>query len=308
MNIMAHDGPNASLAHGFVRDRPVSTRLHGPLPMQRLGRFTMPTSCSDASVSWEWAQSSALNQANGRCVKLAPGNRKAVPAPFEHHSHVCVHEDRGHRVIHTNSGPPHSVIAFTTHASRPTVCEACIKVTLPLHPQLLPHTTELPHYGPIGYSRHGIPLVASEWPVWNGFIFRSQSWRGHSGSHGSGWTWHYHHSALRSNASSIGSYAEPDELIGWAMDGFPIYGPLAASDEGALDMCNGRRTERGGYRYHVRRVESVDLSVPYCRKHGSRWVAGWSIILGCFHGDVSTTTIGTRSCLGWDDNSRCEVT
>ena len=64
------------------------------------------------------------------------------------------------------------------------------------------------------------------------------------------------------------------------MDGFPIYGPLAASDEGALDVCNGRRTERGGYRYHVRRVESVDLSVPYCRKHGSRWVAGWSIILG----------------------------
>lgn len=37
-------------------------------------------------------------------------------------------------------------------------------------------------------------------------------------------------------------------LLGWALDGFPIYGP----DESLqLDKCNGR-TVNGKYQYHVK--------------------------------------------------------
>ena len=111
-----------------------------------------------------------------------------------------------------------------------------------------------------------------------------------------GHLWHYHHPAIKSDPT--GDYARPDELIGWAMDGFPIYGPLPAGDDGALDACNGR-IANGGYRYHVRRLEAINLSLPYCRSHGSGWATHWSLILGCFHGDVSRTTISQRSCLGW---------
>lgn len=49
--------------------------------------------------------------------------------------------------------------------------------------------------------------------------------------------------------------AGPDAIIGWAFDGFPIYGdtnpdgtPIAA---GALDVCNGQADDVFGYRYHT---------------------------------------------------------
>lgn len=283
-----------SLVPGFVRGPPMATATHGSQPMQRHRQsgFAMPISCSDAAVTWNSASLSGLkNPSYGRCAVLDSATHIAA-APLEHHSApVCVDHLRGVRELNSNGVPGHSVVAFTTHTYRPTMCEGCIKVSLPLHPRLLPHTTELPHFGPIGYTLSGLPLVGSAWPVWNGFIQKQQAWRGHGGSPETGYLWHYHHPAIKSDPT--GEYARPDELIGWAMDGFPIYGPLPSGD-----ACNGR-IANGGYRYHVRRLEAINLSLPYCRSHGSGWATHWSLILGCFHGDVSRTTISQRSCLGW---------
>ena len=39
-----------------------------------------------------------------------------------------------------------------------------------------------------------------------------------------------------------------DTLLGYALDGFPIYGPI--KDPESLDTCNGRTID-GEYRYHV---------------------------------------------------------
>lgn len=59
--------------------------------------------------------------------------------------------------------------------------------------------------------------------------------------------------------------ASPDMLIGWAVDGVPMHGPLAggtkAEVDAALDSYNGRAV--GGdnpvsYRYHSRTRERVD--------------------------------------------------
>lgn len=47
---------------------------------------------------------------------------------------------------------------------------------------------------------------------------------------------------------------EPDTLIGYALDGFPIYGRLPASQ---LDVCGGRITP-GGYQYHIA-TERADI-------------------------------------------------
>lgn len=47
----------------------------------------------------------------------------------------------------------------------------------------------------------------------------------------------------------------PDAIIGWAFDGYPIYGDAnpdgSAIVEGALDVCNGQADETFGYRYHT---------------------------------------------------------
>ncbi len=49
--------------------------------------------------------------------------------------------------------------------------------------------------------------------------------------------------------------AGPDAIIGWAFDGFPIYGDHnpdgSIIEAGALDVCNGQTDEEFGYRYHT---------------------------------------------------------
>lgn len=53
-----------------------------------------------------------------------------------------------------------------------------------------------------------------------------------------------------------------DTLLGYAFDGFPIYGPL--SDASVLDDCNGITNSDGSYQYHVRTLDQVDNTVDYC--------------------------------------------
>lgn len=49
--------------------------------------------------------------------------------------------------------------------------------------------------------------------------------------------------------------AGPDAIIGWAFDGFPIYGDDNPDgtliSEGVLDVCNGQADSIFGYRYHT---------------------------------------------------------
>lgn len=55
--------------------------------------------------------------------------------------------------------------------------------------------------------------------------------------------------------------AGPDAIIGWAFDGFPIYGDTNPDGseiaEGVLDVCNGQSDDTFGYRYHT------SQSAPY---------------------------------------------
>ncbi len=49
--------------------------------------------------------------------------------------------------------------------------------------------------------------------------------------------------------------AGPDAIIGWAFDGYPIYGDSnpdgSAIIAGSLDVCNGQMDDTFGYRYHT---------------------------------------------------------
>ena len=74
-------------------------------------------------------------------------------------------------------------------------------------------------------------------------------------------------------------------LLGYAMDGFPIYGPL--SDDSELDVCNGRMNNDGHYQYHVRTIDQVDGEAEYC--NGSNPEVNWRYILGCYTGSVANS-------------------
>ena len=65
----------------------------------------------------------------------------------------------------------------------------------------------------------------------------------------------YHYHASPTCMIDMMPNAGPAAIIGWAFDGFPIYGTLnpdgSEITEGTLDVCNGQPDETYGYRYHT---------------------------------------------------------
>ena len=185
-------------------------------------------------------------------------------------------------------------------------------------------TNGIPIYSAVEGDNYGNAVEpAAESPIQD-----AQHYWGHAARN---FDWHYHspllgHATMRSN----------DTLVGYALDGFPIYGALSDQEaQDTLDHCNGR-FHNGTYRYHVRTLEQVDQSLGYCpnlesafytkdhhdrlaksqgvarnifgglkQKHGNEFrpenytaYTHWNYILGCYHGDVRQTFV-----LGQDDAS-----
>jgi hypothetical protein len=73
------------------------------------------------------------------------------------------------------------------------------------------------------------------------------------GHAGRGDDYHYHAAPVCMIAQM--ENAGPDAVIGWAFDGFPIYGDEnpdgSVIAQGMLDVCNGQTDETFGYRYHT---------------------------------------------------------
>jgi len=71
--------------------------------------------------------------------------------------------------------------------------------------------------------------------------------------------YHYHSATAHEGCNSAGADEDGHpKLIGYAMDGYGIYGPLSADDEelSLLDECNGSEDSIRGYHYHASSAES----------------------------------------------------
>ncbi|MBT9557680.1 MAG: YHYH protein, partial [Myxococcales bacterium] len=136
-------------------------------------------------------------------------------------------------------------------------------------------------------------------PVYNGIM---DDCLGHTAQAGD-----YHfHAFLDECLGGAGDLDTPSPILGYALDGFPIYGPYGCVDAACtqvvefqssweqtgdpttyawdnhayvakagtqyLDQCNGRTGPDGKYRYHA--------------------TAGFPYLLGCYRGTPSTTTGG----------------
>jgi len=199
---------------------------------------------------------------------------------MRNHAEHCTDTGRNKKYIFSNGVPPHDILIAS---NRPPLCQNKYKVVMPLRPRWRPRVEPIPSAGPIGFSLSGIPIYSAAWAVWNRFIYQEHAWMGHPGTLTS--MWHYHHPASGNGGRTI--YASEDTLVGYAMDGFPIFGPLRSRRPGQhLDECNGRWVG-GEYQYHLRRYDEVDLTDPYC----SGKVSHWNFVLGCYHGDLSESGI-----------------
>lgn len=179
---------------------------------------------------------------------------------------------------------------------------------VPLEPTWSETVTSVPLLGDIGFSVTGIPLYGPNEgampdpygdPVYNAIV----DWcLGHTGLGG---TYHLHAMLVECIVDAVTEEA-PSPIIGFALDGYPIYGPIACVDEACtetmevrsgwvqtgdpstyawdnheyvasddpevLDQCNGRIGPDGQYRYHATET------FPY--------------ILGCYHGVADAGTDG----------------
>lgn len=156
--------------------------------------------------------------------------------------------------------PNHPTASFPNSGNPNTIRVQNFEFRLPLVPQLAQTTTRVP-MGPTGVALNGVvffnPFEAGGMNAIEGY---SEVWLdsccGHPQQHG---VYHYHKypSCVKSPFADDGKQHSP--VIGFAFDGFPIYGPYETAgvmakdlkEKYALDACNGHSDDERGYHYHV---------------------------------------------------------
>jgi len=180
----------------------------------------------------------------------------------------------------------------------------------PRYPEVAAQTTDIPLLGDAGVAINGLPFYGPNEgafpdpfgdPIYNEL---GDDCLGHTANRGD-----YHFHALLVECLSVGDFAgQPSPILGYAFDGFPIYGPNGCIDLDCndvvefssswdiigdpetyawdayefterttpeyLDECNGRYGPDGSYRYHT------SSSFPY--------------IMSCYRG-TPTTGAGTET-------------
>jgi len=235
------------------------------------------TPCSNTAVSFS-------SPSKGDCLNWDGGDF-AYPGDFEGILnevvvYTCPTSDK--RIIVSNGIPDHDVSA--RRQSKP--CEYNWAVSLPLNPTKQDSIIEIPARGIIAMATNGVPAYGakeagdSNAVEPDGQIQDAQFWYGHATQNG---VWHSHNPYMGEE--------NPDSttLLGWALDGFAIYGPFesGSADMNSLDSCNGR-VVNGVYQYHVLNKDDVDEGESYCNDNNSN--TNWNYILGCYHG----TTVHTQ--------------
>jgi hypothetical protein len=129
-------------------------------------------------------------------------------------------------------------------------------ITIPLQPACASTSTSTSQDA-IGVAKNGVVLFnqyAAGNAVLTSEIISFDRYGGHPAQAGN---YHYHMEPRYLTTSSFGGGGSQSALVGWALDGFPVYGPTNSSGSAvSLDACNGEyhaTTEypAGIYHYHV---------------------------------------------------------
>ncbi len=173
---------------------------------------------------------------------------------------VRLSHDTQFLIIESQGYPNHPTATFPNSGNPNTIRVQNFQFRLPLEPKLAQKITRVP-MGPIGMALNGVvffnPFEAGGMNAVEGY---SEVWLdsccGHPQQTG---VYHYHKfpSCVKSPFPDDGKQHSP--VLGFAWDGFPIYGPyeeagVMARDlkgSNALDVCNGHNDNVRGYHYHV---------------------------------------------------------
>lgn len=163
-------------------------------------------------------------------------------------------------IIRSQGYPNHPTAIFPNSGNPNSIKVQDFTFRLPLKPQMADHITRLP-MGPIGMALNGVVFFNPfEQGGMNAVEGYSEVWLdsccGHPQQSG---VYHYHKypTCVKSPFKDDGAQHSP--IIGFAFDGFPVYGPYESKDKmakdlpdkEALDVCSGHTDAQRGYHYHV---------------------------------------------------------
>ncbi len=171
-----------------------------------------------------------------------------------------ISHDKVHLIVESQGYPNHPTAIFPNSSNPNSIAVQNFTFRLPLEPKLAGKVTRLP-MGPTGMASNGVVFFNPfEMEGMNAVEGYTEVWLdsccGHPQQSG---VYHYHKypSCVKSPFSDDGERHSP--ILGFAFDGFPIYGPFEAAGlkakdakgELALDVCNGHSDAARGYHYHV---------------------------------------------------------
>ena len=172
--------------------------------------------------------------------------------PFD--KNVTVRFTDRHMIVESDGLPTHKTAVYPNRDNPNRILKQNYRFLIPLRPEQAESTTPLP-MGPIGVAINGIPF-------YNPYNHRGQdavsgpnaevfdSCCGHPDPMG---RYHYHKYPVCVRSPFRDPKGEHSPLIGFAFDGFAIYGPHDTDGKPAqdLDDCNGHTDDERGYHYHV---------------------------------------------------------
>ncbi|MBX7106411.1 MAG: YHYH protein [Gemmataceae bacterium] len=169
------------------------------------------------------------------------------------------HDDK-YLILDTQDLPNHPHAPFPNSRNPNTILPQKMRIKLPLVPRPAEKVGRVP-MGPIGVAINGVvffnPFEAGGVNAIDGYHAEwLDSCCGHPQQTG---VYHYHKypSCVKSPFVDDGKQHSPP--IGFAADGYPVYGPYESANteakdvtgERALDICNGHFDPDRGYHYHV---------------------------------------------------------
>jgi hypothetical protein len=157
-------------------------------------------------------------------------------------------------IVHSDGIPDHSTGEFPNPRNPNSIRRQDYTFKIPLHPRRSDHISDLP-MGPIGMAINGVPFYnpfnregrdAARFEVLDDCC-------GHPDPLG---RYHYHIYPKCIHTSFDDPAGEHSPLIGYAFDGYAIYGPNGEDGKPPtdLDECNGHSDSARGYHYHVTRT------------------------------------------------------
>ena len=245
-------------------------------PNDMIGPFCPATTATSAEDSGVWLDGTALYQADGSFILNLPDLYGENIPPKDQ----WVMYDADGKVKITDT------LEACQAAARPDVdpayygfCVECsledldidlsLTFTIPVTPQVAAEQGQLS--GQAGISLNGFQIAARA-PVDDILSSYTIAAFDDCGGHvNPNEGYHYHAATGAEGCNSAGSESDGHPaLIGYALDGYGIYGPLESNSAeiAALDECNGTEDSSHGYHYHA--------ASPELNQH-----------IGCFHGKTT---------------------